>query len=307
MPFFMNWNQICKTLIIPNNTIKLNLHKMNMRILTVLTMIILMSACVSKKKYAAQLARVDRLKDSVDMVIFKLDQCLADKENRDLKIVTLEEEVLHLKATGNALLNQLSELSVITKAQAESIKQSLANLSTKDAYIKDLQVANARKDSINLALVMNLKGALKDVNDEDVSISIEGTAVFVSVSDKLLFSSGSYDLTPRAMEVLGKVADVLKAQPEVRFMVEGHTDNKPISGKVMKDNWDLSVLRATSVVRTLQNYFSIDPARMIAAGRGEYMPLVPNSSVDNRSLNRRTRIVILPELDQFFRLLEPKG
>lgn len=280
---------------------------MNTRILTVLTMIILMSACVSKKKYAAQLARVDRLKDSVDMVIFKLDQCLADKENRDLKIVTLEEEVLHLKATGNALLNQLSELSVITKAQAESIKQSLANLSTKDAYIKDLQVANARKDSINLALVMNLKGALKDVNDEDVSISIEGTAVFVSVSDKLLFSSGSYDLTPRAMEVLGKVADVLKAQPEVRFMVEGHTDNKPISGKVMKDNWDLSVLRATSVVRTLQNYFSIDPGRMIAAGRGEYMPMVPNSSIENRSLNRRTRIVILPELDQFFRLLEPKG
>lgn len=306
MPFFMNWNQICKSLLSTNNTIKENLHNMNMRILTVFTMILLMSACVSKKKYAAQVARVDRLKDSVDMVIFKLDQCLADKENRDLKIVTLEEEVLHLKATGNALLNQLSELSVITKAQAESIKQSLANLSSKDAYIKDLQVANARKDSINLALVMNLKGALKDVNDEDVSISIEGTAVFVSVSDKLLFSSGSYDLTPRAMEVLGKVADVLKAQPEVRFMVEGHTDNKPISGKVMKDNWDLSVLRATSVVRTLQNYFSIDPARMIAAGRSEYMPLVPNSSVENRSLNRRTRIVILPELDQFFRLLEPK-
>jgi len=302
----MNWNQICKSLLSTNNTIKENLHNMNMRILTVFTMILLMSACVSKKKYAAQVARVDRLKDSVDMVIFKLDQCLADKENRDLKIVTLEEEVLHLKATGNALLNQLSELSVITKAQAESIKQSLANLSSKDAYIKDLQVANARKDSINLALVMNLKGALKDVNDEDVSISIEGTAVFVSVSDKLLFSSGSYDLTPRAMEVLGKVADVLKAQPEVRFMVEGHTDNKPISGKVMKDNWDMSVLRATSVVRTLQNYFSIDPARMIAAGRSEYMPLVPNSSVENRSLNRRTRIVILPELDQFFRLLEPK-
>jgi chemotaxis protein MotB len=306
LPFFMVWNQICTAIPYTETLKKKNLHNMKLKILTVFTLILLLSACVSKKKYAAQLARVDRLKDSVDMVIFKLDQCMADKENRDLKITTLEEEVLHLKATGNALLNQLSELSVITKAQAESIKQSLANLSSKDAYIKDLQVANARKDSINLALVMNLKGALKDVNDEDVSISIEGTAVFVSVSDKLLFSSGSYDLTPRAMEVLGKVADVLKAQPEVRFMVEGHTDNKPISGKVMKDNWDLSVLRATSVVRTLQNYFSIDPGRMIAAGRSEYMPLVPNSSVENRSLNRRTRIVILPELDQFFRLLEGK-
>ncbi len=264
-------------------------------------------ACVSKKKYTAQQTRINRLKDSVDMVIFKLDQCMADKQKQVSRITELEAEVVHLKATGNALLNQLSDLSVLSKAQAESIKQSLSNLSSKDAYIKDLQVAMARKDSINIALVMNLKGALKDVNDEDVNIKIEGSAVFISVSDKMLFNSGSYEVSKKAMGVLGKVAEVLKAQPEIKFMVEGHTDNKPMSTNTIKDNWDLSVLRATSVVRVLQNFYNIDPARMIAAGRGEFLPLAPNNSDENRSLNRRTRIMIIPELDQFFKLLEPKS
>jgi chemotaxis protein MotB len=253
------------------------------------------------------MARVEILRDSVEMVVNQLDKCQADNQKNKSEIENLESEVLRLKATSNALLNQLSELSVITKTQAESIKKSLENLSSKDAYIKDLQIAMARKDSMNLALVMNLKGALVDINDEDVDIKIEGSAVFISVSDKLLFTSGSYTLTPEAMLVLSKVARVLNGQPEIRFMVEGHTDNKPISNKSMKDNWDLSVLRATSVVRTLQNNFSIDPARMIAAGRSEYMPVAPNDSDNNRSLNRRTRIVIIPELDQFFKLLEPKN
>jgi chemotaxis protein MotB len=268
---------------------------------------LLIISCVSKKKYKSQIARVEILRDSVEMVIHQLDQCLADKQKNQAEIENLESEVIRLKATSNALLNQLSELSVITKTQAESIKKSLENLSSKDAYIKDLQIAMARKDSMNLALVMNLKGALIDVNDEDVEIKIEGSAVFISVSDKLLFSSGSYTLTPEAMLVLGKVAKVLNGQAEIRFMVEGHTDNKPMINKTMKDNWDLSVLRATTVVRTLQNNFSIDPTRMIAAGRGEFMPIVPNDSDNNRSLNRRTRIVIIPELDQFFKLLEPKN
>jgi len=280
---------------------------MKVKIIFVLLLSILVVSCVSKKKYKSQMARVEILRDSVEMVVNQLDKCQADNQKNKSEIENLESEVLRLKATSNALLNQLSELSVITKTQAESIKKSLENLSSKDAYIKDLQIAMARKDSMNLALVMNLKGALVDINDEDVDIKIEGSAVFISVSDKLLFTSGSYTLTPEAMLVLSKVARVLNGQPEIRFMVEGHTDNKPISNKSMKDNWDLSVLRATSVVRTLQNNFSIDPARMIAAGRSEYMPVAPNDSDNNRSLNRRTRIVIIPELDQFFKLLEPKN
>lgn len=265
-----------------------------------------LTSCVSKKKYKTQITKYEHLQDSTEKIIYQLDQCLSEKTNNAKKISDLEAEVAQLKLSGNALLNQMSDLSVITKAQAESIKQSMENINSKDQYIKNLQQAMARKDSLNMALVLNLKGALKDVNDSDVEIKVEGSAVFISVSDKLLFSSGSYDITPRAKEVLGKVAAILKAQSDLQFMVEGHTDNKPIKTKAIKDNWDLSVLRASSVVRSLQTDFGIDPKRMIAAGRSEYQPLADNTTDEGKAANRRTRIVILPQLDQFFKLMEPK-
>lgn len=262
--------------------------------------------CVSKKKYQAQITKYEKLQDSTEKIIHQLDQCLADKSNNSKKIELLETEIAQLKASSNAMLNQMSDLSVISKSQAESIKKSLENINSKDAYIQNLQTALAKKDSLNIALVLSLKGALKDVNDSDVQIKVEGSAVFISVSDKLLFKSGSYDITPRAKEVLGKVALILKAQSDMQFMVEGHTDDKPINTKAIKDNWDLSVLRSSSVVRALQVDFGIDPKRMIAAGRGEYMPVTSNDTDENRAINRRTRIVILPQLDQFFKLIEPK-
>ena len=133
---------------------------------------------------------------------------------------------------------------------------------------------------------------------------VEGSAVFISISDKMLFRSGSYEITPRAKDVLGKVAAVIKAQPDVQFMVEGHTDNKAISTSNIRDNWDLSVLRSASVVRTLQKQYGVDPSRMIAAGRSEFVPLTSNATGEGRATNRRTRIVILPQLDQFFKLME---
>lgn len=270
------------------------------------TIVLLSSACVSKKKYKEQLTLYKKLQDSTEVVIYRLDQCLANQSDNVKKIQQLEAEVEQLKASSNALLNQMSDLSVITKAQAESIKASIANISSKDAYIKDLQSAMARKDSLNMALVLKLKGALADINDQDVEIKVEGSAVFISVSDKLLFKSGSYDITPQAKIVLEKVATVLKSQPEIQFMVEGHTDSKPISTKFIKDNWDLSVLRATSVVRMLQIDFGLDPKRMIAAGKSEYVPVTTNDTEEGRAANRRTKIVILPQLDQFFKLLEPQ-
>ena len=188
----------------------------------------------------------------------------------------------------------------------KSIKKSLDNIGSKDIYIQDLQSAIARKDSLNMALVMNLKGAIGDLNDSDIEIKVEKSAVFISISDKLLFKSGSYEVSDNAMSVLAKVAKVLKAQPDIEFIVEGHTDNVPIKGGLVKDNWDLSVLRATSVVRILQNSYGLDAKRMTAGGRSEYIPLADNSTAEGKSKNRRTRIVILPQLDQFFKLLEKK-
>lgn len=220
------------------------------------------------------------------------------------KVETLTEQQTQLKTNNNQMLDHLKELSVISSSQAESIKKSLDNIGAKDAYIKDLQSAIARKDSLNMQLVMNLKGAIGNMDDKDINIKVEKGVVYIDISDKLLFKSGSYEVADRAKEVLGKVATVLINQPDIEFMVEGHTDNVPYRPNVLLDNWDLSVKRATSVVRILQKQYNIPPARMTAAGRSEFLPIASNDTAEGRASNRRTRIVILPQLDQFFKLLE---
>jgi chemotaxis protein MotB len=152
-----------------------------------------------------------------------------------------------------------------------------------------------------------MKGASGNLDDQEINVKIDKSVVYIDISDKLLFKTGSYDITERASEVLGKVALVLKNQPNIEFMVEGHTDNVAYKGAgAIMDNWDLSVKRATAIVRVLQNKYGLDPAKMAAAGRAEYLPVAPNDTPEGRAANRRTRIVILPQLDQFFKLLERK-
>lgn len=223
------------------------------------------------------------------------------------QIDELNKQITFLRENNTQALKQLEDMSVISGSQAESIKKSLENMGAKDAYIRDLQSAMAHKDSLNMALVMNLKGAVGSANDSDVNIKIEKGVIFISISDKLLFKSGSFVVSKGAKDVLAKVAAVLKNQPNVEFMVEGNTDDKVYRGHPdLQDNWDLSCKRATSVVRILAKTYGIPPAKMTAAGRGEYVPLMSNDTKEGRAANRRTRIVILPLLDQFFNLLEPK-
>ena len=237
----------------------------------------------------------------------KLKQQSAEEARRKAEeIDALHKQIGFLKENNTTVLSQLKDLSVISGTQAEAIKKSLDNIGAKDIYIQDLQSAIARKDSLNMALVMNLKGAIGNLDDKDINIKVDKGVVYIDISDKLLFKSGSYDVTDRAKEVLGKVATVLNAQPHIEFMVEGHTDNVPYTRGVLSDNWDLSVKRATSVVRLLQNQYGIPPARMTAAGRSEFIPVSNNDTPDGKAANRRTRIVILPQLDQFFQLLEKK-
>jgi chemotaxis protein MotB len=229
-----------------------------------------------------------------------------DKATLNNQIADLNKQIDFLKQTNTTVLKQMEDLSVVSSAQAENIRKSLENIGAKDLYIQDLQASMARKDSLNLALVMNLKGAVGNMEDQDINIKVDKGVVYIDISDKLLFKSGKYEITSQAKTVLGKVAAVLKNQPDIEFMVEGHTDNVAYRSGVLIDNWDLSVKRATSVVRILQKEYGLDPKKMSAAGRGEYNPLVENSSAGNKAANRRTRIVILPQLDQFFQLLERK-
>jgi len=277
---------------------------------------LLLFSCVSTKKFKAAQAAAQARFDSLSAEYAKLQGDLKNcndqtadltKQKTDLqgKVDDLNKQVAFLKDNNTQALKQLEDLSVISSAQAESINKSLTNIGAKDAYIRDLQSAMARKDSLNMALVTNLRGATADVSDSDINIKVDKGFVFIDISDKLLFKTGSSTVSSGAKSVLGKVAGVLKNQPDIEFMVEGHTDNVPYKGKGM-DNWDLSVQRAVSVVHILQNKYNIPPAKMIAAGRGEYMPVTTNDTKAGRAANRRTRIVILPLLDQFFNLLERK-
>ena len=277
--------------------------------------IVFLVSCSGRKKLAMQLARYDTLNMFYNNTQLQLEKCredVAENARKRSQLLTdidnLNKQIAFLKENNNTFVSQLKYLSVISSSQAESIKKSMDNIGSKDAYIQDLNRAMARKDSLNMALVMNLKSALSDINDTDIQIKVEKSAVYISISDKLLFKSGSYDVTDPAKVVLGKVAQVLNSKPDIEFLVEGHTDNVPIKNSCIADNWDLSAKRATSVIRILQNQYGINPKRMTAGGRSEYVPLAGNDSVEGKSANRRTRIVILPQLDQFFKLLEkPQG
>jgi chemotaxis protein MotB len=280
----------------------------------------LFASCVSSKKFKKSQADYTELQNKYGQLQTILNNCtdekadLArqksslenDKTNLNNRIGDLNKQIDFLKNNNTTVLKQLQDLSVVSSSQAESIKKSLDNIGAKDAYIQDLQSSLARKDSLNLALVMNLKGAVGNMEDQDINIKVDKGVVYIDISDKLLFKSGKYEVTSQAKTVLGKVAAVLKNQPDIEFMVEGHTDNVAYRNGILLDNWDLSVKRATSVVRILQKEYGLDPKKMAASGRGEYSPISENNSAENRSINRRTRIVILPQLDQFFQLLEPK-
>ena len=289
------------------------------KILPLLLAVFLFS-CVSTKKFKASQVQYDQLQLKYTQLQGKLNDCNdgkndlarqksnleSDNSNLHGKITDLNKQIDFLKQNNTTVLRQLQDLSVISSQQADNIKKSLDNIGAKDAYIQTLQESLARKDSLNMVLVMNLKGAVGNLDDQDINIKVDKGVVYIDISDKLLFKSGKYEVTNQAKTVLGKVAEVLKNQPDIEFMVEGHTDNVPYKSGVLLDNWDLSVKRATAVVRILQNQYGLEPAKMAAAGRGEYRPVTTNDTPEGRAANRRTRIVILPQLDQFFRLLEPK-
>jgi len=275
-------------------------------------------SCVSSKKFQALNDKYASLNTQLiasqkETRACKDEKAEADRQRaiadaqREAQIASLKDQVEMLKKNNNVALKQLEDLSVISSSQAESIKKSLDNIGAKDSYIQSIQQAAARKDSLNMALVMNLKGALGDLEDQDVNIKVDKGVVYVDISDKVLFKTGSFDVSDKAKVVLSKVATVLKAQPDLEYMVEGHTDNVSMNGgDLLQDNWDLSVKRATTIVRLLQKQYGLNPAQLVAAGRSEYKPIADNSTADGKARNRRTRIVVLPQLDQFFKLLERK-
>ena len=268
---------------------------------------VVLSSCVSQKQYTELEDRYNAKSQELVDVKADLMKCLIEKEKNLNQAQSLEAQNTLLKETNNRSVQMVENLTVLTQSASENIKSVISQLSEKDKYINGIRAAMTKKDSINLALAFHLKKELQaGIQDEDIQINVEKTVVYISIADKLLFKSGSSVVSDKAKAVLGKVATVISSRPDMEVMVEGYTDTVPIKTDCISDNWDLSVKRATSVVRVLQNEYSIAPSRLVAAGRSEYLPLETNDTAEGRATNRRTRIVILPKLDQFFDILEQK-
>ena len=272
--------------------------------LLILCVSILIPSCVSQKKYAALEAVNQQSKDLLNTATVKLNTCIDEKAVAEAEVKSLKEQVTFLSNNNQDLINTMGNLTTLSQKGAENLEKSLESMKEKDLTINTMRDAVTRRDSVTLALVTSLKGTFIDINDKDIEVNVEKGVVFISISDKMVFNSGSNKITKRAKEVLGKVAQVVLDKPEIEFMVEGHTDDVPIQNEVLQDNWDLSVKRATSVVRVLQNDFGVPPQRMTAAGRSSYIPVADNETSEGKAKNRRTRIVVLPKLDQFYDLIE---
>ncbi|MCW2118911.1 flagellar motor protein MotB [Flavobacterium sp. 7A] len=267
------------------------------KIVVALSVLALLTSCVSKKKYTALEAKNKETQDLLNSCTVKLNSCLEDKAG-------LTARVEGLKDHNETLMTTSKNLTMLTSKGAENLEKSLESLKEKDLRITRLQDAMTRKDSVTLALVSSLKSSV-GISDPDIEINVEKGVVFISIADKLLFKSGSYEVSDKAKGVLAKVAKVVNDKPDFECMVEGHTDSVPYVGSgVLLDNWDLSVKRSTSIIRVLTNQLGVKPEQLIAAGRSSYIPLVPNDTAENRARNRRTRIVILPKIDQFYDMIE---
>ncbi|MGI9532803.1 MAG: OmpA/MotB family protein [Lutimonas sp.] len=279
------------------------------RFLALLVMSTLIVSCVSKKKYV-------QLEGDLMETRGELQKTTVEKEELEAKMAKIEKRVEIYNAQVNSLQSDNANL-------AESNNQKMDLLADNSAVMSEnmkvrlqetlaklppetLEGAKTLKDSMNIAIAYNLEQSINENNidkDGDIDVQIDQTVVMISVADSLLFRSGSYTVNSKAHDLLSKLADVIKAEPSIDVMIEGHTDSKGIHTETIVDNWDLSVKRSTAIVRVLQNKYKVDPARLIPSGRSSYVPLTDNSTYKNRARNRRTNIIIMPNLNKFFALM----
>jgi chemotaxis protein MotB len=272
---------------------------------------ILMSSCVSKKKYVAleqqhgeTVSELTKTRVEKEELEHKFAVIEARVDQYNSKIQSLNEDVEGLTIENKASFKVSEDGTVASGASKEKMRETLKNVDP-----EKLAGAKTLKDSMNLAIQHNLSKAMdtSDLNeDEDIVVDINETVVMISIADDMLFSTASYRVGNKADKILKKLADVINSEPSLDVMVEGHTDSRPINTDKISDNWELSVLRATSVVKKLQNQFKVAPEQLIASGRSSYQPLVENDTWENRAKNRRTRIILMPNIDKFFAMMEAK-
>ncbi|MCQ4036060.1 OmpA family protein [Kaistella montana] len=261
-------------------------------------MALTLTSCVSKKQF--------------DALNLNYNQCITNigerqREIQELKSTNagLSSENNLLRDQNNALKTSLDACLANTGQGSKNITELISEINSSNKYIKQLISTNSKNDSLNLALSNKLKRSLDDIADKDVQVKVLKGVVMISLSDQMLYKTGDYNVLPAAQDVLGKVAQVINDYDTYSVLIEGNTDNVPLtSSNLPKDNWDLSALRATSMAKILQTKFGVNPSRITAGGRSEYNPKTTNASVSGRAENRRTEIIIMPKLDEFMKLMD---
>lgn len=263
-----------------------------------------LTGCVSKKNYAALQADYSKLQADYQTAQVELAKSNLSNQN-------LEQRLADARAANAELKRAYAEMQKTLNQSIESGSQSSVNIAklvdeinASNKYIKELVAAKSKSDSLNMVLTNNLTRSLSRDELKDIDVKVLKGVVYISLADNMLYKSGSYEVSDRAMETLGKIAKIIKDYKDYDVLVEGNTDDVPISRTNIRNNWDLSALRASSVVQVLQNRFGIDPSRLTAGGRGEYNPIADNSSDLGRQRNRRTEIIVTPKLDQFLDLID---
>lgn len=269
-----------------------------------LALVMLGSGCVSNKKFAQLQSGYSDLQNQYKVLDGKYQTSQRELSGANTRVQSLEEQIASQR-TGLAALQAALDKCLNSTSQGNvNISKLVDEINASNRYIQHLVNTKNKSDSLNLVLTNNLTRSLSREEMRDVDVQVLKGVVYISLSDNMLYKSGSYEISPTAGETLSKIAKIIKDYRDYDVLIEGNTDNVPISKQNIRNNWDLSALRASSVVQSLQNDYGVDPKRLTAGGRGEYNPVASNATDDGKTKNRRTQIIITPKLDQFMELIE---
>lgn len=284
----------------------LNNYHMKVHLLSSAMLIVVMmgTGCVSNKKFAQLQSNYSQLQSQNRDLDTKYQQSQRDLTGATTRVQSLEEQIAAQRNSLASLQAALDKCLSSTSEGNVNISKLVDEINASNKYIQHLVNTKNKSDSLNMVLTNNLTRSLSREEMRDVDVQVLKGVVYISLSDNMLYKSGSYEISPTAGATLSKIAKIIKDYRDYDVLIEGNTDNVPISQKNIRNNWDLSALRASSVVQSLQNEYSVDPKRLTAGGRGEYNPVASNDSDAGKTKNRRTQIIITPKLDQFMDLIE---
>ncbi|MEO6819705.1 MAG: OmpA family protein [Ginsengibacter sp.] len=278
--------------------------KITVSLLGVLVSMMLFTSCVATKKFNALQASYNSLQTANSQLTVEGEQCKSNLDKANVRISSLEDRIRNEQANLKSLQSALDKCLTSAGQGNTNISKLVDEINSSNKYIQALIASKSKSDSLNMVLTNNLTRSLSREEMQGVDVKVLKGVVYISLSDNMLYKSGSYEISDMAGGTLSKIAKIITDYKDYDVLIEGNTDNVPIAKPNIRNNWDLSGLRASSVVQALQNNYGVNPKRLTAGGRGEYNPIASNDTPDGKSKNRRTEIIITPKLDQFMELIE---